>query len=66
MKRYVLTRCAKWLGIFLLAGGVIFYILQLAPPDPSQCVLANAPVLCADLFDRDVLECVVGIQRSPD
>ena len=44
MKRYVLTRCAKWLGIFLLAGGVIFYILQLAPPDPSQCVLAK-PVI---------------------
>ena len=44
MKRYVVTRCAKWLGIFLLAGGVIFYILQLAPPDPSQCVLAK-PVI---------------------
>lgn len=44
MKRYVLTRCAKWLGIFLLAGGVVFYILQLAPPDPSQCVLAK-PVI---------------------
>lgn len=36
MKRYVLTRCAKWLGIFLLAGGVIFYILQLAPPTPAR------------------------------
>lgn len=44
MKRYVLSRCVKWLGIFLLAGGVIFYILQLAPPDPSQVVLAK-PVI---------------------
>ena len=23
MKRYVLSRCVKWLGIFLLAGGVM-------------------------------------------
>ena len=36
MKRYVLSRCVKWLGIFLLAGGVIFYILQLAPPTPAR------------------------------
>lgn len=36
MKRYVLTRCAKWLGIFLLAGGVIFYILQLALLIPAS------------------------------
>lgn len=61
MKRYVLSRCVKWLGIFLLAGGVIFYILQLAPPDPSQVVLAK-PVIY--LYPEKAQETRVNVELT--